>query len=149
MRAPRIDQPVRLGWGFLWVYLAALGVFLWWIPPWHWKEPLLTELSGALVLPFLAALAAYCTFLFIYSLLTDFSEQRVAFGFFLVSVAAELVAMAVVYLVPSLPRIRWYVPCGASLLVLVLCRPMASWARRSRAKGTSVLDSAQGQSDPF
>jgi hypothetical protein len=143
MRAPNIDQPIRLGWGFLWVYLGVLGLFLWKIPPWSWNEPTLTEVSGALVIPFLASLAAYCTFLFIYSLVTHFSEQRVAFGFFLIAVAGQLVAEAV----PSLPRIRWSVPVAASVLFALLCVPVAQWARRSRARASSVLDSPPADAD--
>lgn len=147
MKAPRIDQPLRLGLGFLWVYLVSLGLFLWKFPPWSWQEPALTEISGALVVPFLAAMAVYCTFLFIYSLVTNFSEQRAAFGLFLIIVAAQLVAEALVYAFPSLPRIRWYIPFAGSVIFAVACRPLVRMARRRRAKSSSLPNASPLEGD--
>src|SRR5208282_5644801 len=54
--APKIDAPIRLGRGFLAIYLPALGLVLWFLHPWSGEDRYEATL-GVILFPFLSSLA--------------------------------------------------------------------------------------------
>ena len=73
-------------------------------PPWRWNQSLLTEVVGALLLPFLGATAVYYASLFVLAVTTHLPGRLRALGLFSVEMAAVLVALAALYTFSSLRR---------------------------------------------
>jgi hypothetical protein len=122
MRGPNIDEPIKLGWGFLVIYLITLGLLLGFVPPWKWQAPFLTEAIGTLLFPFLGALAVYCMSLFVFAIATNLSGQLRGLALFSIEVAALLVAMAAVYAFPNLKRPSVFLTMLASIVAGSLLR---------------------------
>jgi len=81
MEPPKIDAPIRLGRGFVLLYLLALLVALWQLHPWSTDDRYMAVL-GVLLFPFLGSLILYAVSLFAWAIATDFRRQKRAFGIF-------------------------------------------------------------------
>jgi RsiW-degrading membrane proteinase PrsW (M82 family) len=121
MRAPNIDEPIKLGRGFLIVYLVLIGAYFWVASPREWQLPLWVVVGNAFLYAFLGAMALYCTSLFVFALLTNFRAQLRGLAYFSMAVAGMLVAMAVTYAFPNLEKPAVYVAfIGANLMPSLL-----------------------------
>src|SRR5579863_9625579 len=115
-----ITKPIRLGRAFWSVYAVLLGPLLWFMKPWAWGEPVSSEVIGALLFPFLAAIVAYSAGLFLYALATDFPRQRRGFAAFVVGVLGVVAAKAVVIWFPRTARGVAGMPLLAGFGVILL-----------------------------
>jgi hypothetical protein len=109
IRAPNIDEPIKLGRGFLVVYLVLIGAYFWVVSPWEWQLPLYAVVGNALLYAFLGAMALYCTSLFVFAVVTKLRAQLRGLGYLSMAVAGLLVAMAVTYAFPSLGKPPVYI----------------------------------------
>jgi hypothetical protein len=115
------------------VYAVLLGPALWFLRPWLEGMPLSSRISGAIVFPFLAAIALYSSSLFLFALVTDFRRQSKAFGIFFVALLAQVVALVVVNYYPGLAKGVSGRPVAVAFLAFILLNGLVYLLLRRRA----------------
>jgi hypothetical protein len=128
-----IDKPVRLGRAFWCVYAVLLGPALWILKPWGKGLPLSSEIIGAILFPFLAAIALYTSSLFLFALVTDFQRQSKAFGVFFAVVFAQVVALLVVNYYPGVAKGVSGKPVAVAFLGCLLANGLVYFLLRRKA----------------
>jgi len=134
---PQIDinKPVRLGRAFWSVYALLLGPSIWILRPSSSHLPPSSVIIGALLIPFLVAIALYSSGLFLIALVTDFRRQQQYFALFFLILLGQLAAMAVViyYLrlgkgISGMPVLVAFAVCALlNFLIFILIRKKPGW----------------------
>jgi hypothetical protein len=125
MKVPAIDQPIRLG-GYFWaVYVLMAIPSLWLLRPWSWGPPLISQVAGFLLPPFLAAIALYSFVLFTLSLVSNLRGQKKALAAFSAALVGPTVFLVAAWVFSDhqyLPAICAFVASfiGHSLLFFML-----------------------------
>jgi hypothetical protein len=116
MNASETNRPVKLGWGFLALYVLIFVLLLGFFPPWKWQQRLITEVVGALLFPFLVSTAVYYTSLFVVAVAAKLPGKLRGLVSFSIELAALFIALAAVYTFPGLRNAPFYFAVGASIL---------------------------------
>jgi len=91
----KVDEPVKLGRGFLILWLTVTLSGIWLCHRWFSGDPWYAAVASLIVLPFVASIIIYSLSLFLFALVTDFRGQKRAFGIFGLVVIGILIAFAV------------------------------------------------------
>jgi len=94
MVPPKIDAPIRLGRGFVIIYVLALAVSLLLLHPWSTDDRYMAVL-GVVLFPFLASIVLYSIGLFAWAIVSDFRGQKQAFFIFALALIGIFLAYAV------------------------------------------------------
>src|SRR4051812_36640942 len=124
MKIPAIDEPIRLGAVFWAAYCAMAIPSLWLLKPWAWGPPVVSQIAGAVLPPFLATIILYSFVLFVLSLSSNLRGQKRAIAGFVAAIVGPtvfLVAAWVFSRYQNLPAICAFVASfmGYSLLYLM------------------------------
>lgn len=94
MKIPDIDQPVRLTWHYAAAYVLLAGPTLWLVRPWTWELPLISQVTGSVVLPAVVLVLVYFPPVFVASLIKSWTRQQKALERFILAFVVFLGAVS-------------------------------------------------------
>ncbi|MBE7540111.1 MAG: hypothetical protein HS122_17085 [Opitutaceae bacterium] len=98
MKIPVIDEPVRLGRAFWVTYGVMLIPSLWLLKPWSWKLPLFSKVAGAVLPPFLAAIAICSFVLLTFSVTAHFHGRKREFAGIVAAILGSTIFLVVAWM---------------------------------------------------